>query len=235
MTSESEETRGSPHMLAFVLSGLFLFLVVFLLRDNILEPLGLIEKRLSLVEGLFWAVVVLSGTGLVSTRGQGIARQFVQFWPRIPPQLRAVLLAVLWVLLNLGLVSRALRNPERADTWLIMAGVLNGALVALPVVTFASARVRAGLTAFVSGIALDNVGASDTALQRVAAVLVLQVQNLATFLVRLLSLGEAAATEIQSAIQSAVWTAIAVVVLTIVWDWITNLRSAPRLAASPNA
>lgn len=185
LTSADDRRQRLLPMVLGLVSALPFGLLVYLIRDQVLVPFKFVPPRAALAEIFLWIVLVLGGAlgvSLAAARrsvavwvflallvgatlvGSGRAHRPLEEFQQLDPLTRIISLAVVWVLVTL--LAAWAGTAKQQYRYFIGAGIVSGAIFSFLVVPLGSGEFRAGLLAFMSGMAIDNIAARDTAVRK---------------------------------------------------------------------
>ena len=145
------------------------------------------------------------------------------------------MLALAAVLVNLLLFWLALASGH-LYSFLILTGILDGAVISVMVVALSSDKLQAGLIGLLGGVWLDNIAGQETLARRA-------IRTAAQFMHRVVSdlqiqvsfpgaTQEQALVYVDTAVVYAVWIAVAAVLASLAVKWVSDVGVA-RMAGRP--
>src|SRR2546421_648237 len=87
------------------------------------------------------------------------------WFPRLPQYALVAIAATLWVLVTLLLCWRGMATGNYR--WFILAGLITGGVLSIPVTVNLGAKIQGVLAGFLTGIGVDNIASKETAARKV--------------------------------------------------------------------
>jgi hypothetical protein len=157
----------------------------------------------------------------------------------LPKALQAAASGFIWVLIILGLGWTGVATSH-LYRWFVFAGLVNGGVLSILVVSLASEKFQAAVLGAVGGTAIDNIASQQTLAQRSIKAFAEAVHTVVHSLIT--GIGDPSSTSLISegtferAVVVSVWTSAFVILASLIGSWILRLissRSASRADLSP--
>lgn len=155
---------------------------------------------------------------------------------KLPIPIQASILGLVLALLNLGLAWRGLATGQLYRHF-ILVGLLDGLMVSVIAVSFASDKFQAMITGFLGGVGIDNIASQQTLAKRAANAVAETIHSAVEGMPTQLSIPGVDKSEVHHVLDTAVIYAVSaglfVVLLSLVGNWaIHSVRAVGRTSAS---
>jgi hypothetical protein len=207
--------------------------VIALVRTHVLHELGLVPAHVTLSEVLAWTLALggAAATALAPATQARLQRTVERI--AVPAGARVVACAAGWVvavtfLCWFGTVTNHLKSA------LIIVGVINGIGIALAILPFAEGPLQKGLTTFLAGVTVDNIGgAENTAAARAIETVAGSIQQIAGSIAAQFN---ASLPGLELPLHASLWATLGVIIAALVFSMVGLAGSnAPRRDLAPAA
>jgi hypothetical protein len=143
----------------------------------------------------------------------------------LPSALRVPLLGWLWVLFNISVVWLGIAR-EQTTLCSLLAGSVDGMVISIIAVAKASEKFQAAATGLLGGLGLTKVGSQTNFLKTVADTIHHAVDSLMDAVVGPCPGCEETHQKIAGALLLIIWTALFVVLASLIGEWVRASKSA---------
>jgi hypothetical protein len=140
-----------------------------------------------------------------------LAQPWITWVQSLPQWVLVVVGALLWVLVTLSLSWRGMHTGHYR--WFIMAGLISGGILAIPVTVKLGVSFQGAVAGFLAGIGVDNISSKETAARKAVGAVSSAIQEAAQSLLELgggPATGEDMRAKQKSGLQLGIWTVLAV-------------------------
>jgi hypothetical protein len=208
---------------------------IALLRTHVLHELNLVPEHVTLSEVLTWtfALGFAAAVALAPTTQARIRRLLAR--TSLPAGARIAMSGAAWVV-SVAALCWVGSVVHHVDWALMVVGVINGSIIAIAVLPYVEAPFQSGVTAFLAGITIDNIGgAENTAAARAISAVAGTIQQVAAAVAA--QFNASVSADLEHALHASLWTTTGVVVATLVFGMVVASTPAParRQAARAEA
>ena len=224
--------RCGAHAFAPLTFGLVIGMTaIALVRTHVLRELGFVNEQVTLSEVLTWtfALGFAAAVAFAPATQERVARLLER--AEVPLGVRIAACGALWVV-GVGLVSWVGAGTRHLEWALILVGVINGGIIALAVLPHAAGSFQSGVTTFLAGITIDNIGgAENTAAARAIAAVAGTIQQIAAGIAA--QFNATLASELEPALHASLWATLGVIVAALVFGMVVSIAPTPSKRPEP--